>query len=146
MLSSTASSYTNSVNNSDSGSLRDSSYNQTFGPKTHRKKLLSSQQPAQLRNHVPNSNINKLIQQPKSSRKIPKRQEIHTKMQEVAIINKRHTNKYESSDISSNNFTCSELDSLSNLSNSNQQQRLFRKKLIKCVLREDIDTLVIQVS
>jgi hypothetical protein len=48
----------------------------------------------------------------------------------------------DSSDISSNNLTLSELES-NNSSRAFSSVRLQRKRLIKCILREDIDSLVI---
>ena len=49
-----------------------------------------------------------------------------------------------SSNISSNNLTCSDLDTTNNTNNSGNgnDSKLHRKKLIKCILREDLDLLV----
>lgn len=57
---------------------------------------------------------------------------------EVSIKSRKCYNKSaESSEISSNNLTCSDLDTNSNASYS--EFRMQRKKFIKCILREDIN-------
>jgi len=51
---------------------------------------------------------------------------------------RRSSKSTESSEISSNNLTCSELDG----NNGKTEIRMQRRKYIKCVLREDIEMLV----
>ncbi len=54
---------------------------------------------------------------------------------------KKFTRSIESSEISSNNLTLSELESSSQRSTFSDS-RLQRRKFIKCILREDVDLLV----
>lgn len=176
MLSTTISSYSNSVN-SDSSSLKDFYGGAVSGqknePKKHRKKMMmttntrQSNGPSQLQlfnrpdhnqNHHgfypaqghshqhyvrnPLSGGGKKTVPSSKSRK-SSRIDGSKHVQEVPVSKQRlnkKINRYDSSDASSNNLTCSELDTSSNHSSTNQ--RFQRKKFIKCVLREDIDTLV----
>ena len=56
---------------------------------------------------------------------------------------RRSCKSTESSEVSSNNLTCSELDAVnSNGNNMKNDVRLQRRKYIKCVLREDVELLV----
>ena len=66
--------------------------------------------------------------------------------QEVPVSSfsmRRSSKSTESSEVSSNNLTCSELD-VENGTNSSLKTeiRLQRRKYIKCVLREDVELLV----
>lgn len=75
------------------------------------------------------------------NKKIPPSSYLNLQKQQQMYQNKFHSGGSDlSSNISSNNLTCSDLDT------SNMSQdfiKLQRKKLIKCILREDLDLLVI---
>ena len=61
--------------------------------------------------------------------------------QEIPMINRRESFKsMESSEISSNNLTYSDLDS--NCNRNYSESKIQRRKLIKCILREDVDLMV----
>lgn len=64
---------------------------------------------------------------------------------DYANSKKRYMRNVESSEISSNNLTLSELESSSQRSTFSDS-RLQRRKFIKCILREDVDLLVSLVN
>ena len=97
------------------------------------------------KNNSFNTNNNQFIMKSKKIRNKKENQNEYIKnsrVQEVPVPtnSRRSLRSVESSEISSNNLTCSELETSSNHSHS--EVRLQRRKLIKCVLREDVDLLV----
>ena len=64
---------------------------------------------------------------------------------DYATNKKKYMRNVDSSEISSNNLTLSELESSSQRSTFSDS-RLQRRKFIKCILREDVDLLVIFIN
>ena len=145
MLSSTV---TTSSSVSNTSALTDSSvrYDSNQEMKRRRKKL----SPKQFNKHR-NQNENRpdrptLYSHKNLPTKHLKKNEtnIHMRNQEVPVNSFRRSSKStESSEVSSNNLTCSELDAMNGNANPIKTEiRLQRRKYIKCVLREDVDLLV----
>jgi hypothetical protein len=144
MMSSTV---TTSSSVSNASFLTDSSvrYDSNQELKRRRKKLALKQfNNARSQPHINRPERPTLYSQKNIPNKHLKKAETHQDMrsQEVPVNSfnsiKRNSKSTESSEISSNNLTCSELDG----NNGKTETRMQRRKYIKCVLREDIEMLV----